>query len=429
MNTDIANQMYSWATDLFPINRSLTGKGVRETLNYIRSELPQLELYEVPTGTAAYDWNVPKEWDVSAGWIADLNGNKLIDFCVSNLHVMGYSTPVNSVLTRSELDPHLHSLPEQPNAIPYVTSYYAQNWGFCLSQDQRDNLGDGPFHVFIDSKLFDGSMTYGELLVPGQTSEEILYSTYVCHPSLANNELSGPVVSMALAKHIQSLNYRKYSYRFLFTVETIGSIYYISKNIDKLQQNLKCGWVLTCIGDDRSFSYVPTRSGNSLTDVISKRVLIDMKNAYVEHSWLDRGSDERQFNAPGVDLPVASLMRSKYGTYPEYHTHLDDLDVISPQGLLGGLEMMINTVEILESNEYWKINTICEPQMGKRGLYPTTSIKSSGATARDQMNIISYLDGNLDLLDVAEKCNTSYKEVQEVLKQLISADLVSKVVK
>ncbi len=421
--------MYSWASDLFPINRSLTGKGVRETLNYIRSELPQLELYEVPTGTAAYDWNVPKEWDISAGWIADLNGNKLIDFCVSNLHVMGYSTPVNSVLTRLELDPHLHSLPEQPNAIPYVTSYYAQNWGFCLSQEQRDNLGDGPFHVFIDSKLFEGSMTYGELLVPGQTSEEILYSTYVCHPSLANNELSGPVVSMALAKHIQSLNYRKYTYRFLFTVETIGSIYYISKNIDKLKQNLKCGWVLTCIGDDRSFSYVPTRSGKSLTDVISRRVLIDMKNAYVEHSWLDRGSDERQFNAPGVDLPVASLMRSKYGTYPEYHTHLDDLDVISPQGLSGGLEMMINTVEILESNEYWKINTLCEPQMGKRGLYPTTSVKSSGLSVRDQMNVISHLDGTLDILEVADRCKIPYQRVKEIVDQLISADLVTKAIR
>lgn len=429
MNMDIGNQMYSWASDLFPINRSLTGNGVRQTLDYIKNELPQLQVHEVPSGTSAFDWTVPKEWDVSAGWIADLSGNKLIDFSASNLHVMGYSTSVDSVITRSELDPHLHSLPEQPTAIPYVTSYYTQNWGFCLSQDQRDNLGDGPFHVYIDSKLFDGSMTYGELLVPGQTEEEILYSTYVCHPSLANNELSGPVVSMALAKHIQSLNYRKYTYRFLFTVETIGSIYYISKNIDKLKQNLKCGWVLTCIGDDRSFSYVPTRSGSTLTDTISKRVLTDMKKTYVEHSWLDRGSDERQFNAPGVDLPVASLMRSKYGTYPEYHTNLDDLDVISPRGLLGGLEMMIGTVEVLESNEYWKINTLCEPQMGKRGLYPTTSIKSSGATVLDQMNIISYLDGSVDLLGVAEKCNVSYQKVQEVLNKLISADLVTRVFK
>ena len=282
--------------------------------------------------------------------------------------------------------------------------------------------------MYIESYLFDGSMTYGELLIPGHTQEEVLYSTYVCHPSLANNELSGPVVSIALAQHIQSMKDRRYSYRFLFTVETIGSIYYISKNIEKLKQNLLCGWVLTCIGDDRSYSYVPTRSGITMTDSISKRVLIDLEKNYVCNSWLERGSDERQFNAPGVDLPVASLMRSKYGTYPEYHTDLDNLDVISPEGLLGGLEMMIKTVEILETNDYWKINTLCEPQMGKRGLYPTTSIKSSGITVRDQMNVISFLDGDLDLLDVADKCKVSYQKVQEILEQLISSDLVTKVV-
>jgi len=421
--------MYSWASHLFPINRSLTGNGVRETLRFIKSHLPQLKIYEVPTGTAAFDWNVPREWEIKEGWISDLLGNRLIDFSVSNLHVMGYSTPVDVVLTRSELEPHLHSLPHQANAIPYVTSYYKETWGFCLSQNQRDNLGDGPFHVYIESHLFDGSMTYGELLIPGHTQEEVLYSTYVCHPSLANNELSGPVVSIALAQHIQSMKDRRYSYRFLFTVETIGSIYYISKNIEKLKQNLVCGWVLTCIGDDRSFSYVPTRSGMTMTDSISKRVLIDMEKSYVEHSWLERGSDERQFNAPGVDLPVASLMRSKYGTYPEYHTDLDNLDVISPEGLLGGLEMMIKTVEILESNDYWKIDTLCEPQMGKRGLYPTTSIKTSGTTSRDLMNVISHLDGNADLLEVADKCKVSYKKVQELLKQLISSGLVTKIIK
>lgn len=196
--------MYQWASDLFPLNRSLTGDGVRETLNYIKNELPELEIFEVPSGTKVFDWTVPKEWKIREGWIADVNGNKLIDLATNNLHIMGYSISVDKIVSRSELEPYLYSLPEQPNAIPYITSYYKENFGFCLSQDQRDSLGDGPFHIFIDSQLFDGNLTYAELLIPGDTKKEILFSTYVCHPSMANNELSGPVVSMALAKHIQS---------------------------------------------------------------------------------------------------------------------------------------------------------------------------------------------------------------------------------
>ena len=424
MSNSMGEQMYAWATHLFPFNRSLTGDGVRQTLNYIKDQLPNLEVLEVASGTSAFDWVVPKEWRIREGWIADSTGTKLIDFATNNLHIMGYSIAVNRLLSRSELEPYLHSLPDQPDAIPYVTSYYKESFGFCLSQSQRDSLGEGPFHIYIDSELFDGSLTYGELVVPGNSTEEILFSTYICHPSLGNNELSGPVVSMALAQHIQSLPSRRYTYRFLFTVETIGSILYISKHLERMLRYLKGGWVLTCMGDERTYSYVPTRNGETITDVISRRVLKDLETEFIEYSWLDRGSDERQYNAPGIDLPIASLMRSKYGEYPEYHTSLDNLDLITSAGLAGSLEMFKMAVNILESNGYWKIKVLCEPQLGKRDLYPNTSTKASGALVRNQMNVISYLDGELDLLQIADKCKISYVEVQAIIEKLKSAGLV-----
>jgi aminopeptidase-like protein len=417
-------EMYNWASELFPLNRSLTGQGVRETLNFIIKHLPDLNVVEIPTGTVAFDWKVPKEWRISEGWIADLNGNKLIDFRNNNLHIMGYSVPVNKLVERDELESHLFSIPSQPDAIPYITSYYKEDFGFCLTQNQRDSLGKGPFHIYIDSKLFDGSMTYGELLIPGKSSETILFSTYICHPSLANNELSGPVVAIALAKYIQSLESRKYSYKFIFTVETIGSIYLISKYLEEFKKNLKAGWILTCIGDNRTYSYVPTRNGNTITDRISRLVLKDLEVNYTEYSWLQRGSDERQYNSPGVDLPVGSLMRSKYGEYPEYHTSLDNLEVISPEGLQGGFEMMKNVVNILEMNRVYKINTKCEPQLGRRDLYPNTSTKTSGAFVQDLMNVISYLDGEIDLIEISNNCKISFEKVLKIVDQLKSVGLV-----
>ena len=424
MKISAGDEMYSWAKELFPINRSLTGDGVRKTLAFIRSHFENLRIHEVPSGTPAFDWIVPNEWSIDDGFISDLNGKKLIDFKLNNLHVMGYSSPIDKIITRDELEPHLHSIPNQPEAIPYVTSYYKENFGFCMSQIQRESLGDGPFHIFIDSKLFSGSLTYGELFIPGETKDEILFSTYVCHPQLANNELSGPVVSMQLANYIYSLNSRKFSYRFLFTVETLGSIYYISKHLEEMQKNIVAGWAVTCIGDNRTYSYVPTRHGNSLTDKVSRKVLKDLKQNYVEYSWLDRGSDERQYCSPGVDLPIGSLMRSKYGEYPEYHTSLDNLDVISPTGLQGGLEMLQSAVRILELNGRWKINTKCEPQLGKRGLYPNISTKSSGGEIENQMNVISYLDGEHDLIQIADICGISFDEVVEIIETLKQAGLV-----
>ena len=420
----LGGEMYMWVNDLFSINRSLTGDGVRQTLQFLQDLIPEMKINEVASGTQAFDWIIPKEWNVAEAYIADLAGNRIIDFNNNNLHLMGYSTPINDIFTRGQLEAHLYSLEDQPGAIPYVTSYYEENWGFCLTHNQRQKLGDGPFRVIIDSKLTLGSMTYGEIFLPGQTNEEILLSTYICHPSMANNELSGPAVAVALARWLKSLPIRKYSYRIVFLPETIGSIYYISQHLDSLKSRVKAGWVLTCIGDDGNYSYVPSRQGNTLTDKISRKVLQSRGFDYREYSFLDRGSDERQYCFPGVDLPVGSLMRSKYGEYPEYHTSFDNLDLVSPTGLQGGFEVVRDAITVLETTKYWKINTICEPQLGKRGLYPNTSSKKSGQSVHNQMNVITYLDGLHDVEEISEICGIAVRDVEEVIEQLLKANLV-----
>ena len=421
----LGGEMYMWVNNLFSINRSLTGDGVRQTLQFLQDLIPEMKINEVASGTQAFDWIIPKEWNVAEAYIADLAGNRIIDFNNNNLHLMGYSTPINDIFTRDQLEAHLYSLEDQPGAIPYVTSYYEENWGFCLTHNQRQKLGDGPFRVIIDSKLTLGSMTYGEIFLPGQTNEEILLSTYICHPSMANNELSGPAVAVALARWLKSLPIRKYSYRIVFLPETIGSIYYISQHLDSLKLRVKAGWVLTCIGDDGNYSYVPSRQGNTLTDKISRKVLQSRGFDYREYSFLDRGSDERQYCFPGVDLPVGSLMRSKYGEYPEYHTSLDDLDLVSPTGLQGGFEVVREAITTLETTKYWKINTICEPQLGKRGLYPNTSSKKSGQSVHNQMNVITYLDGLHDVEEISAICGIPIIEVEEIIARLFEAKLVS----
>ena len=424
MNQDIGRELYNQIVELFPINRSLTGEGVRKTLQYFREKLPELNIYEVPTGTKAFDWTVPNEWKVTDAYIADLNGNQLISFKKNNLHLVGYSIPIDKVMSKSELEAHLYSLPNQRDAIPYITSYYNKNWGFCLSQDQRDQLGAGPFHVVIQSQLFPGSMSYGELVIQGESKQEILLTTYVCHPSMASNELSGPVILAALAQWLKSQKSLRYSYRVLFLVETIGSIYYLSQHMKYLKENVIAGWVLTCLGDDREYSYLPSRLGNTLTDRVSKKVLLGIDANFLEYTWLDRGSDERQFCAPGVDLPVGSIMRSKYDEYPEYHTSLDDLDFVSPAGLKGSFLALQKVISTIESRKCYKINVNCEPQLGKRGLYPTLSTKESVSSVYNFMNVISYLDGRNDIEEIAELCEISIQETEEIIKILLTEELI-----
>lgn len=420
-----ADPMHQWATDLFPIARSLTGPGVRETLTYLARLAPALKIHAVPSGTTAFDWTVPPEWTIRDAFIANEAGERVVDFRKSNLHVMGYSQPVETWLSREELDKHLYSLPEMPTAIPYVTSYYAPRWGFCVSQEHRERLGDKRYFVKIDSDLNpNGVMNYGEIVLPGQSTSEVLLSTYVCHPSLANNELSGPVVATALARWLAGRENRRLTYRILFIPETIGSIAYLSRHLEHLKRHVVAGYVLSCVGDERAYSYLPSREGNTLADRAALRAFRDLGISPVTYSFLERGSDERQYCSPGVDLPVCSIMRSKYGIYPEYHTSLDDLTLVTQAGLEGAFEVYQRTLELLEANRTFTAVTPCEPQLGKRGLYPTTSIKNSGQHIRIMLNVLAYADGKRDLLSLADTIGANAFECATIAERLLAHDLL-----
>jgi len=419
-NISTGEQMHQWAKDLFPINRSLTGKGVKETLSYLLKLLPGLEIKSVPSGTEAYDWTVPDEWQINDAYLSDEAGNRIIDFCANNLHVIGYSEPVDKWMDLEELQPFLHSLPTIPDAVPYITSYYKRRWGFCISENQRKELKPGKYHAVIDSRLFAGELNYGELVIPGASEKEVLLSTYVCHPSMANNELSGPVVATALALWLRGLPQRKYTYRVIFIPETIGAIVYISKNIEALKRNTIAAFQLTCIGDERCYSFLPSRDGDTLADKVALHVLKHYAPDYIAYSFLNRGSDERQFCAPGVDLPMASIMRSKYGEYAEYHTSLDNLEFVTPAGLAGGFTALQKSIEAIENHSRPKVTVLCEPQLGKRGLYPTLSTKYSTADAslRTMINLIAYADGTRTLLEIAETIGVAVWELYTIFNTL-----------
>ena len=422
----IGKNIHQFAQELWPINRSITGEGVRETLKRISNHIPGLKIKSVPSGTRAFDWTVPKEWSIKEAYIITPKGKKICDFSQNNLHILGYSIPFQGVISFDELKKNLYTLPKQPDAIPYVTSYYKERWGFCLSQNLYDTLGKGNYKVVIKSSLFKGELNYGEMFIKGKSDKEILLSSYICHPSMANNELSGPTVLTFLAKWLKEINETSYSYRIIFVPETIGSITYLSRNYKKMKKKTFAGFNVSCVGDDRTYSYLPTRNGDTISDTISKHVLKWIDPKFIKYSWLNRGSDERQYCAPGIDLPIASILRTKFGEYPEYHTSLDNLEnVVTPKGLDGGYWAIRKALEAIEKNKYYKTTVLCEPQMGKRGLYPTLSTKD----LLDQeiklfLDLVSLCDGKKSLLEIAEILNVPIWSLYDKMSILEQKNLI-----
>lgn len=422
----LETEMYTLIEQLYPICRSITGEGVRETLKIIKEHIP-IEIHEVPTGTKVFDWTVPKEWNIQDAYVKDKNGKRVIDFRKTNLHVLGYSIPINKKMSLTELKEHLHSMPNQPKWIPYLTSYYNENWGFCLAHEEYEKLEEDTYEVVIDSTLENGYLTYGELYVKGQSEKEVLFSCYVCHPSMCNDNLSGVALIVFLAKSIMAMPKPRYSYRFLFIPETIGSITWLALNEKKIG-NIEYGLVATCIGNDSSFNYKKSRKGNTKTDQIVEKVLIDSKEEYSILDFYPIGSDERQFCSPGFDLPIGCLMRTTPLNFPEYHTSADNLEFISPAHLVSSLKAYLNFASIIENNyTYLNMNPKCEPQLGKRGLYNKIgSRKDSAPIQLAFLWILSLSDGNKSLLDISMRSKIDFQTIKQAADLLEKTRLIKK---
>jgi aminopeptidase-like protein len=423
---DIGSQMLGWMGSLWNCPRSITGQGLRDTLDFIRRNVPRLKVHSLPSGLGVGDWTIPPEWNVSEAYIEGPDGRRLVDFAESTLHLVSYSVPVNEWLSRQELEPYLHTISDLSDAIPYVTSYYERRWGFCLSKSAYDALGDGPFHVVVNSTLRPGHLNFADLVIPGRTTHEILLTSYVCHPAMANNELSGPVVLMALARWLMNQPQRRYTYRLYWGPETIGAIAYLHFHAAELREKVKAGWVVTCVGDERTYSYLPSRSGKTLADRASLLALRDLGLKFDRYTFAERGSDERQWCWPTVDLPVCSLMRSKYGTYPEYHTSKDNMDLVTARGLEGSAKLLTKVIGIIESNGVPCSTTVGEPQLSRRNLYSSLGTRDRSTNpGRRLLDLLSLADGTCDLIDIAVEAKKPYREVLRDFRLLEGHGLVS----
>jgi aminopeptidase-like protein len=414
---------------LWPLLRSITGEGVRQTHEILR-EIVALETHEISSGTQVFDWTVPKEWRVDEAYILDPNGKRILDVKDNNLHLLNYSIPFQGVVSKAELNTHLYSLPDKPEAIPYVTSYYAPRWGFCLSQRQRDNLPDGNYQVIVDTELFDGSLTLSEAVLPGESEDEVLISTYTCHPSLANNELSGPLVAAFLYRELQKLDKRRLTYRFVFLPETIGAITYLHLRGEHLKKHLVAGYVVTCIGDAGGFTYKRSRQSSLTSDLalVDRAVEHTLKHSGKSYKIIDfspLGSDERQYCSPGFNLPVGSLMRSMYGTYPEYHTSFDNKEFISFEAMAESVMMYLSIMKTIEATRsYTNLFPYGEPQLGKRGLYETLGRNTIPELSSTVFWLLNYADGNHDLLWIAEKSGYSVALLDKAARACLEAGIV-----
>ncbi len=437
---DIGEEMHRLIADLYPICRSITGDGVRKTLALVQERFPSLplEIHEVPTGTPVFDWTVPREWNIRDAWIKRPQGDKLVDFQHLNLHVLNYSVPIHERMPLAKLKEHLFTLPDQPDLVPYRTSYYKETWGFCLTHHQFLSLEEGEYEVFVDSTLEDGSLTYGELLLPGdggETDREVLISCHVCHPSLANDNLSSLAVCAFLAEALARQprrRPRRLSYRFVFIPGTIGSITWLARN-EANTGRIVAGLVAANLGDPGAFHYKRSRRSHSRIDRAVVQALTDLggerSQRFEIEEFVPFGYDERQYNSPGFNLPVGSLTRTPYGRYPEYHTSADNLDLVTPESLAGSLQAYLAVMNVLDADRrYRNLNPKCEPQLGRRGLYRTIGGDDSRGRGRERelalLWVLNLSDGRYGLLDIAEQSELPFEAIREAAEALLGVGLL-----
>ena len=422
-SADFGRGIHSFASELYPICRSITGNGLRETLRRIGERIP-LQVHEVPSGTKVFDWTVPREWNIHEAYIKNSQGERVIDFRDSNLHVVNYSIPIRKMVSLRELRDHLHTLPKHHDWIPYRTSYYREEWGFCLSQRQFDSLQEDEYQVVIESSLEEGHLTYGECLLPGEISDEIVISTHCCHPSLCNDNLSGITVATFLAQAL-TLKPRRYTYRFLFIPGTIGSIAWLSRN-EEVVPRIKHGLVLACVGDRGAISYKKTRRGNTEIDRAVLHLLSHYGKPHNVRDFSPYGYDERQYCSPAFNLPVGCLNRTQHGEYPEYHTSADNLDFIAAEALEDTYRCCVEIFELLEHNrKYRNLNPKCEPQLGKRGLYREMGgHPDSGTRELAMLWVLNLSDGENSLLDIAERSGLKFAAISQAASVLLQHGLL-----
>ncbi len=422
------NKYYNIAkNELFSICRSITGDGIRKSLNIIKNNFPKLKLIKIKSGKKIFDWKVPMEWNIKDAFVKDKKGNKIIDFKSNNLHVVNFSVPINKKISKKDLLRKLHSNKKKLNAIPYMTSYYEKNWGFCTTHKQKKEIkraykSKDKFHVVIKSKLKKGNLVYGEYIIPGKSKKEILISTYLCHPSMANNELSGPIVSMGLINYFKRKKNLK-TIRFIFIPETIGSICFLKKNLNYLKKHLIGGFNLSCIGDERMYSYMPTIFGNTASDSSIEEAFKNLKIKFKKYNFIkDRGSDERQYNSPGVDLPIASIFRSKYGTYPEYHTSLDNFDIVTLKGVKQSLKVVVKALQILLKKKVPIRNNLGEPHLSNNQYYK--KLNSSLILRKNILDFLLLCDGRRDLQSISKILKISERNANSTYRLLIKMNLI-----
>jgi len=442
----IGKEIYELIQELFPICRSITGDGVRQTLKIIQKHIP-LKIYEVPTGTKVFDWEVPKEWNILDAYIKNSKGEKIVDFKKSNLHVLNYSIPIHKKISLIELKEHIFTLPEHPDWIPYRTSYYKENWGFCMTHNQFQNLKDEQYEVCIDSSLINGNLTYGEIFLEGERKDEVLLSCYVCHPSMCNDNLSGVALLTHLAKEIIKTK-QNLSYRFLFIPETIGAITWLSKNEEKIK-NIKHGLVATCLGDSGHMTYKKSRDGNNIIDKIVIDVLNESKEQFDVLDFFPTGSDERQFCSPGFNLPIGSLMRTVYDKFTEYHTSADDLDNVKSKYLENSFEKYLKIVKLLENFQEKKVKTVekheeiikneseneifytslnqkCEPQLSKRGMYGVIGgLKNKVDNMMAVLWVLNLSDGTNSVSDITKRSHLDVQDIKNAIIILVKNNLLT----